>query len=67
MDNCLTKEGATAFANTIASYWRQRGFNGIQTSIESFPLNWRIRREGDEPVGYRVVSNIGPNGYPPRA
>lgn len=62
--DCLSKAGATRLAETIAQYWSDRGFAGVRTAVASFPIPWRLRR-GDQ-YGYRVVSNIGPNGYPPR-
>lgn len=63
--DCLSKDAATRLAATIERYWLDEGYEGIRTAVVPFPIPWRLRRTGDEPQGYRVVSNIGPNGYPP--
>ena len=54
----LSQGGAERLAERIETYWRLRGYFGIKTTLDVFPL-------GDK-FGYAVRSNIGPKGFPPK-
>lgn len=55
--------GATALAQRIEQFWRDRGYHGIKTFIEA---NECVERKaGGGHMLYSVRSNIGPLGYPP--
>jgi hypothetical protein len=63
MSDYMTNEGAAHLARTIRRHWRLRGYHGIEVWLEP------IRGEGEQADDYlyQVRTNIGPDGYPPRA
>jgi hypothetical protein len=62
-NDTLTKYGAEILVEQIVSYWRSRGYHGIDVRAYKF-----IDRndKGQESLCYGIRSNIRPNGYPPR-
>lgn len=70
-----SEDGATLLAKRITDYWQARGYSGITTSIIQVPVSWRDRRvkvpgkNTTECAGpaFGVISNIGPDGFPPPA
>lgn len=60
-----SEAGAKRLAARIKDYWIARGFRGITTSTVAMKVSPQKLRDGGNVV-YGVVSNIGPNGYPPR-
>lgn len=60
----MTQRSAQRLARRIASYWRERGYDGIKTTLEKQTVEWLDDRE-NAPI-WIVKTNIGPRGYPPR-
>lgn len=56
-DDNMTRGGSARLAKAIENHWKVRGYKGI--------LAWREEIPGMDDV-YRVRSNIGPSGFPPR-
>lgn len=61
MIDYMTNDGAAHLARTIRRHWKLRGYRGIDVRIEP------VRGEGEDDCRYQVRTNIGPDGYPPRA
>ena len=55
----LTWEGAQRIGALIRTYWRRRGYHGIEISYPSFASFNGVRV-------YGVRSNVSERGYPPR-
>lgn len=56
------KLGARRIANRIITYWRGCGYRGITADV----IETTMRDHFNNPqIVYRVISNIGPRGYPP--
>lgn len=66
----LTFEGARRLGRTILTYWRQRGFDTVETFVEQLPAKRTSRRVGDQLIPcepeklFTVKSNLV-NGLPP--
>jgi hypothetical protein len=63
----LTENGANKLALQIEHYWKTQGYPAIHTSIETFKVapGGPVQNETGQRL-FRVVSNIGPMGFPPR-
>lgn len=51
-------------ASTIKNYWLKAGYKGIITQV--VPKPFRDKDDMDDTT-YEIMSNIGPNGFPPKA
>ncbi len=63
----LDRDGANRLRDQIVSYWRRRGYLGIDVQVHE---QNRQRRDFDgtlitTPV-FVIRSNIGPKGFPPK-
>lgn len=65
IDSC-SEFGARRLAARIKDYWLARGYRGITTGIRQLEIP-KQKRHFDESLIFGIISNIGPNGYPPKA
>lgn len=63
-DPC-SEQGARRLAARLRDYWLGRGYRGVSTGIVRMEIP-KQKRRGDDIAIFGIVSNIGPNGYPPR-
>jgi hypothetical protein len=72
-DFASTRVGAVRLAERIISYWRGRGYPAITAGVVEVtpPRDLRVySRAGchrDRRPIFTIVSNLGLNGFPPRA
>jgi hypothetical protein len=67
LPNFLTEPNARKLAKRIEQYWRKQGYAGIKTHIVEHITDETTRERWDRHTIYCIRSNIGPDGYPPRA
>lgn len=64
--------GANRIADRLIRYWKGRGYTGITAAAVEAPIKiplftWHAgRQQRDRRPVFAVVSNIGPDGFPPR-
>ncbi len=65
----MTLDGAKRLGRTIMNYWRERGFAGVEVTVEQLPFVQRYKTVGGERIAheteklYAVRSNLV-NGLP---
>lgn len=62
IDNC-SRIGAQRLAERIVAFWRAKGFPSITAGVVATTIPQR--RTGELIEVYKVISNIGPRGFPP--
>lgn len=70
-DFASSRVGAVRISEKILSYWRERGFDSIKVGVVEVaaPKDLKEYSRGyscaDRRPIYSIVSNIGPQGFPP--
>lgn len=61
-EDFCSENGALRLASMLRSYWVQRGYKGIRTAVTRV----RAGKGHERKHTYRVLSNIGHDGFPPK-